>query len=133
MLARKTPSSIGRAVLRGIPQFKLYLCNGVGYSQKRVVNPARTDQGVGQCPRFPTQDLEAHNLLDRTLIVIGTEFGRPPGFGNEGGRGHKAQTFSIVLAAEGLNHKGVIGETDELVELLSKLAINLYEFDYVEC
>ena len=61
-----------------------------------------------------TLDLEDHNLLDRTLIVIGTEFGRPPEFDNEGGRGHQAQTFSIVLAGGGLNHKGVIGETDEL-------------------
>ena len=61
-----------------------------------------------------TLDLEAHNLLDRTLIVIGTEFGRPPEFDNEGGRGHQAQTFSIVLAGGGLNHKGIIGETDEL-------------------
>ncbi len=61
-----------------------------------------------------TLDLEAHNLLDRTLIVIGTEFGRPPEFDNEGGRGHQAQVFSIVLAGGGLNHKGVIGETDEL-------------------
>jgi len=74
MLARKTPGSIGRAVRRGIPQFKLYLRNGVGYPPTRVVNPARTDQGVGQCPRFPAQDLEAHNLSDRTLIVIGTEY-----------------------------------------------------------
>lgn len=61
-----------------------------------------------------TLDLEAHNLLDRTLIVIGTEFGRPPEFDNEGGRGHQSKAFSIVLAGGGLNHKGVVGETDEL-------------------
>jgi hypothetical protein len=61
-----------------------------------------------------TLDLEAHNLLDRTLIVIGTEFGRPPGFDNEGGRGHQSKAFSVVLAGGGLNHKGVVGETDEL-------------------
>jgi len=61
-----------------------------------------------------TLDLEDHNLLDRTLIVIGTEFGRPPEFDNEGGRGHQAQAFSVVLAGGGLNHKGVVGETDEL-------------------
>lgn len=61
-----------------------------------------------------TLDLEAHNLLDRTLIVIGTEFGRPPGFDKEGGRGHQSTTFSIVLAGGGLNHNGVVGETDEM-------------------
>ena len=132
MHARKTPGSIGRAVRRGIQQYKLFLCNGVGYSQTRVVNPARTDQGVGQCLPFPALDLEAHNLLDRTLIVIGTEFGRPPGFGNEGGRRHKVQTFSIVLAGGELSHKRVICEADKLVELLPKLARYPYEFDCVE-
>lgn len=132
MLARKTPGSIGRAVRRGIPQFKLYQWSGVGYSQIRIVNPARTDQGVGQCLRFPAPDLEAHNLFDRTLIVIGTKFGRPPGFGNEGGRRHKVQTFSIVLAGGELSHKRVICEADKLVELLSKLARYPYEFDCVE-
>ena len=104
----------------------------MGYSQTRVVNPARTDQVVRQCPRFPAQDLEARNLLDRTLIAIGTEFGRPPGFGNEGGRGHKAQTSSIVLGGGELNHKRVICEADKLGELLLKLARYPYEFDCVE-
>ena len=59
-------------------------------------------------------DLQAHGLLDRTLIVIGTEFGRPPEFDNGGGRGHHSTAFSIVLAGAGLNHRGAVGETDEL-------------------
>ena len=60
------------------------------------------------------QDLEAHNLLDQTLIVVTTEFGRPPEFDAGGGRGHQATAFTCVLAGGGLAHKGAWGETDEL-------------------
>ena len=53
-------------------------------------------------------------MLDRTLIIVGTEFGRPPEFDKFGGRGHYAKAFSIVLAGGGLNHGQTVGETDEL-------------------
>ncbi len=59
-------------------------------------------------------DLEAHALLDKTLILISTEFGRPPGFDGGGGRGHQGSAFSCVLAGGGLSHCGAHGETDEL-------------------
>jgi hypothetical protein len=59
-------------------------------------------------------DLEEKGLLDRTLIMITTEFGRPPEFDSGGGRGHQGQAFSSVLAGGGLRHCGAYGETDEL-------------------
>jgi hypothetical protein len=59
-------------------------------------------------------DLETHHLLDKTLIVVGTEFGRPPKFDAGGGRGHHSKAFSIVLAGGGLKTGQVIGQTDEL-------------------
>ena len=59
-------------------------------------------------------DLEEKSLLDRTLIVITTEFGRPPEFDSGGGRGHQGSAFSCVLAGGGLNHRGAFGTTDEL-------------------
>jgi hypothetical protein len=59
-------------------------------------------------------DLEARHLLDRVLVVITTEFGRPPEFDSGGGRGHHAQAFSSVLAGGGLKHRGAFGETDDL-------------------
>jgi hypothetical protein len=58
-------------------------------------------------------DLHAKKLLDRTLIVITTEFGRPPEFDSGGGRGHQATAFSCVLAGGGLSHTGAYGQTDE--------------------
>lgn len=59
-------------------------------------------------------DLESRKLLDKTLIVVTTEFGRPPEFDSGGGRGHQATAFSCVLAGGGLRHCGAYGETDEL-------------------
>ena len=59
-------------------------------------------------------DLKQKQLLDKTLIVITTEFGRPPEFDSGGGRGHQGSAFSCVLAGGGLAHRGAWGETDEL-------------------
>ena len=59
-------------------------------------------------------DLEEKDLLDKTLIVVSTEFGRPAGFDSGGGRGHHSKGFSVVLAGGGLNNGKTIGATDEL-------------------
>ena len=60
------------------------------------------------------EDLEREKRLDRTLLVIATEFGRPPEFDGRGGRGHQCRAFSIALAGGGLRTGQVIGRTDEL-------------------
>lgn len=60
------------------------------------------------------KDLEANGLLDKTLIVVNTEFGRPSGFDGGGGRNHQGTAFSVVLAGGGLQHRGAWGVTDEL-------------------
>jgi hypothetical protein len=59
-------------------------------------------------------DLQAKGLLDKTLIAIGTEFGRPGQFDSGGGRGHQSALFSLVLAGGGLKHCGAYGVSDAL-------------------
>ena len=59
-------------------------------------------------------DLMKHRLLDKTLILVSSEFGRPPEFDGGGGRGHQGAAFTCVLAGGGLKHLGAYGETDEL-------------------
>lgn len=58
-------------------------------------------------------DLEEKKLLDDTLIVLATEFGRPITFDGRGGRNHQSKAFSCLLAGGGLKHRGVWGETDD--------------------
>lgn len=59
-------------------------------------------------------DLASRQLLDKTLIAIGTEFGRPGQFDSGGGRGHQSAVFTLVLAGGGLRHCGAYGVTNEL-------------------
>ncbi len=59
------------------------------------------------------EDLEKQHLLDKTLIVVATEFGRPAAFDSGGGRGHQGTAFSLVLAGGGLRHCGAYGTTDD--------------------
>lgn len=60
------------------------------------------------------QDLEKQKLLDKTIICISSEFGRPSAFDGGGGRGHQSTTFSTVIAGGGLKMGQAIGQTDEL-------------------
>lgn len=73
-------------------------------------------------------DLEAKSMLDKTLIVITSEFGRPPEFDGGGGRGHQGSAFSCVLAGGGLNHCGAYGETDELSKKIVSDPVSVPDF-----
>ena len=63
--------------------------------------------------------MENHKLLDKTLIVVASEFGRPPEFDGGGGRGHWSKAFSVAMAGGGLKTGQVIGETDELAKKIT--------------
>ena len=71
-------------------------------------------QDLDQAMSTLLTDLQAHGLLDKTLIVVNTEFGRPSDFDGGGGRGHQGSAFSVVLAGGGLKHCGAYGVTDDL-------------------
>ncbi len=73
-------------------------------------------------------DLEKKSLLDKTLIVITSEFGRPPQFDGGGGRGHQGKAFTCVLAGGGLNHCGAYGETDELSKAIARDPVSVPDF-----
>jgi hypothetical protein len=74
------------------------------------------------------RDLKDKKLLDKTLIVVATEFGRPPEFDGRGGRGHQGTTFSMVLAGGGLKHSGAYGVTDELSKMPVENPVSLPDF-----
>ncbi|RFC42078.1 MAG: DUF1501 family [Verrucomicrobia bacterium] len=73
-------------------------------------------------------DLKTQHLLDKTLIVVATEFGRPPEFDARGGRGHQGSTFSMVLAGGGLRHCGAYGTTDELSKKILENPVSIPDF-----
>lgn len=60
------------------------------------------------------QDLEAKGLLESTLVVVATEFGRTPKIVQErSGRNHFPKAFSYLLAGGGIKGGQVYGKTDK--------------------
>lgn len=58
-------------------------------------------------------DLERRGLLDDTLVVLATEFGRTPEINTNEGRDHHPQAFSCLLAGGGIKGGTLYGKTDE--------------------
>ena len=74
------------------------------------------------------EDLKRTGMLDKTLVVIATEFGRPPEFDAKGGRGHQGTAFSMILAGGGLKHTGAYGQTDDLSKTVVKDPVSVPDF-----
>jgi uncharacterized protein (DUF1501 family) len=68
------------------------------------------DQGVAAL----LADLDQRGLLDSTLVVVTTEFGRTPRINTMAGRDHWPNAFSIVMAGAGLKVGQTIGATDKI-------------------
>jgi hypothetical protein len=60
------------------------------------------------------KDLKRRGMLDETLVVWATEFGRTPGNENKDGRDHHPFGFSIWIAGGGIKGGVVHGATDEI-------------------
>jgi len=73
-------------------------------------------------------DLEGRKLLDETLIVVATEFGRPAEFDGQGGRGHQSSTFGALLFGGGLKTGQAIGASDELGQLPERDPVSIPDF-----
>jgi hypothetical protein len=68
--------------------------------------------GVDRAFAALIEDLHARGLLESTLVVFLTEFGRTPKFNANGGRDHWGKTGSLFFAGGGTKGGQVIGATD---------------------
>ncbi len=60
------------------------------------------------------KDLKQRGLLDETLVIFASEFGRTPGTQGSDGRDHHIFGFSVWMAGGGLKGGIVHGSTDEI-------------------
>ncbi len=60
------------------------------------------------------KDLKQRGMLDETLVVFATEFGRTPGSQGANGRDHHPYGFSVWMAGGGLKGGIAHGTTDEI-------------------
>ena len=72
----------------------------------------------GQLPVFDQafatliRDLDRSGLLDSTLVMVSSEFGRTPKINPNAGRDHWPKVFSVVLAGGGVKKGFVYGKSD---------------------
>jgi hypothetical protein len=58
-------------------------------------------------------DLADRGLLEDTLVVVMSEFGRTPKINRNYGRDHWGTAWSVALAGTGIQHGAVIGKTND--------------------
>ena len=73
-------------------------------------------------------DLKARGLLDETLVVFTTEFGRSPTVQNKLGRSHHPKVFSSWLAGGGVKAGHVHGASDELGNEVAEGGVHTHDF-----
>lgn len=74
------------------------------------------------------KDLKRTGLLEDTLVVWTTEFGRTPGADGPKGRGHHSACFSSWLAGGGVKGGMVYGSTDELGATVAENRVHVHDF-----
>ncbi|MBI2481138.1 MAG: DUF1501 domain-containing protein [Planctomycetia bacterium] len=128
-----------RLVERGVRfievSHNLNFLNGAGWDvhNEGILQQHKLIQELDTAVATLITDLEEKQLLDKTLIVITTEFGRPPEFDSGGGRGHQGTAFTCVLAGGGLAHRGAWGETDELSKKIVANPVSVPDFFATVC
>jgi hypothetical protein len=74
----------------------------------------------GQAPNFDQAyaqlitDLDQRGMLDRTLVLVSSEFGRTPKINGTNGRDHWPRVFSVALAGGGVKRGYIHGASDAL-------------------
>ena len=58
------------------------------------------------------RDLDRMGMLDETLIMVSSEFGRTPKINGNAGRDHWPKVFSVVLAGGGIKRGSIFGSSN---------------------
>ncbi len=108
-----------RLIERGVRVVQVYFDEGNPWDHHedimghQILAP-RADQPIASL----LADLKARGLLEETLLVIGTEFGRTPVLQTGGtisnGRDHNPHGFTVLLAGGGVKPGYIHGATDEI-------------------
>ena len=112
----------------------------VTIGQRRWDHHGAVAKGIRHCSNIVDQpigalltDLEERGLLDTTLVVWGTEFGRTPVTQNSdpdknAGRDHHRFGYSMWMAGGGVKGGKVVGATDELGWRAEKDPVHVHDF-----
>jgi hypothetical protein len=75
------------------------------------------------------QDLQSRGMLQDTLVVLATEFGRTPEINANDGRDHHAPGFTCLMAGGGIRGGQVYGATDEIGHKAVENVVTIPDFN----
>ena len=75
-------------------------------------------------------DLDERGLLDETLVMVTSEFGRTPKINASNGRDHWARSYSMILAGGGITRGQIYGASDATAAEPAKNPVSLEDFLY---
>jgi hypothetical protein len=86
-----------------------------GWDMHNYIDEAMERTGTGMDTAFAAllTDLQRTGLLDSTMVVLGSEFGRTPDINENSGRDHFPKVFSTVFAGGGVKGGYVHGASDK--------------------
>ena len=108
-----------RLIERGVRMVQVYYSMGDPWDAHADIQSHRKNAKDSDQPFAALiKDLKARGLLDETIIVCGSEFGRTPvvelgGAGTHAGRDHNPHGFSMWLAGGGIKGGITYGATDD--------------------
>jgi hypothetical protein len=125
--ARYGDSDMGRSCLlarrlveRGVRMVQVYYGNSQPWdNHEDILVLKRLCRNTDPAVASLIEDLKQRGLLDSTIVVLGTEFGRTPAVENGSqtklhyGRDHNSYGYSIVLAGGGIKGGITYGATDD--------------------
>ncbi len=89
---------------------------------------AKHAKGIDQPIAALLADLKQRGMLEDTLVVWTTEFGRTPGIDGENGRGHHGACFSSWIAGAGVRGGISYGATDEIASTVAEDQVHVHDF-----
>jgi uncharacterized protein (DUF1501 family) len=128
-----------RLIERGVRMVQVWTGDGVSWDAHGDITGGGYKSHSGEALRVDRpiagliRDLRQRGLLDSTVVLITTEFGRTPFAQSDRGtlgkgRDHHPQGFTNVLAGAGLKHGFAWGATDELGYASTVNPVTTYDF-----
>jgi len=101
-----------------------------GWDHHQNIRDAMNGQVPSLDKAFATliRDLDEKGMLDSTLVILSTEFGRTPKINQDGGRDHYPRVFSVAMAGGGVNRGQVYGESDATSTAVGDKPVTVQDF-----
>ena len=105
---------LARRLVEAGTRFVSLTAGGWDHHQKIKDNFQKNMPNVDHAVAALLSDLGNRGMLDNTLVMLTTEFGRTPKINKDGGRDHWPRVFSVMLAGGGVKKGMIYGSSDSL-------------------